>query len=60
MGGGSGADPPVASKEAAACFLHPTHRTGINGIAWDYMGVNGKRRAITALLWETAAGRDAA
>ena len=42
-------DPPVASKEAAACFPHPTHRTGINGIAWDNMGVNGNCRVIAVI-----------
>src|SRR4026207_1647790 len=45
IGGRGGADPPVACKERG----QPpplTHRTGKDGIAWDFMGVNGKRRAI--------------
>src|SRR5262245_61182134 len=43
IGGRGGADPPVACKERG----QPpplTHRTGKDGIAWDFMGVNGKRR----------------
>src|SRR5215831_12051185 len=42
-GGRGGADPPVACKERG----QPpplTHRTGSDGITWDFMGVNGKRR----------------
>src|SRR5680860_372003 len=42
-GGRGGADPPVDSKERG----QPpplTHRTGIHGIAWEFMGVNGECR----------------
>ena len=39
-GGRGGADPPVASKERGQP-LPLTHRTGNDGITWDFMGVNG-------------------
>jgi hypothetical protein len=48
--------PPYLAFEGLAFVgLLPNHapiRTGIHGIAWDYMGVNGTGRVWKACNWD--------
>ena len=42
------------SLQSASSRITP-FRTGIDGIAWDYMGVNGTAGALMASNWDRAA-----